>query len=89
MNEPTIEAPIYTPSSPILESRIGFIESALADGKAVRFHYYPESSHGFTKDINTFEPDEMGDLKAFRRTGGSTDWICWQSPFLSITAVDL
>lgn len=60
------------------------IETALASGKVVRFHY----PHGIHKDVNALTLNDVGDLVSFRRSGGFTAYVCWDSPELSVEVVD-
>lgn len=69
-------------------SRQREIETALAAGKVVRFHYPRPNGHSFHKDINVFAPDDVGDLVSFRRSGGATEYVCWDSPELTIEIVE-
>ena len=70
------------------------IRAIIANGKVVRFTYLG----GFHKDVNDITeydhdeqpcpPDKRGDMKAFRRSGGATDWVAWDAVELEISAVD-
>lgn len=64
------------------------IEAAIAEGRIARFHYHKDGKHLFYKDVNEFAPDEYGDLVSFRRSGGPTEFVCWDSPFLSIEFIE-
>lgn len=60
----------------------------LERGKVVRFHYPRPSGESFYKDVNVFEPDAEGDLRCFRQSGGVSDYVCWDAPWLRIEEVE-
>ena len=80
--------PIITvPSHPEVddESVKKQIMEILLRGKIVRF------THKFapiTKDVNEWNADELGDLTAFRRDGGATNYICPYVSNYTISEID-
>ena len=71
-----------------LEDRRAHILEILNNGMAVRFHYRRPGGASFYKDVIDFDPDEDGDIKAFRQSGGATDWVCWQAMELGLEEVE-
>jgi hypothetical protein len=88
--EPRIMNTILTQRLPdhAADDRRTRIIEALASGKVARFHYTRPGGQSFHKDVNEFAPDGDGDIVSFRRTGGATHWVCWDSPELSLEIVD-
>ena len=86
---PSITTATYPEKHPFTQDRKKQIEDIIASGKAVRFHY----PQGFYKDVKDLSVDtevhEMGDMMAFRQSGGATHYVCWESPELSIEAVEI
>lgn len=67
-----------------LESKRQMIEDILSRGKVVRF---TNSITGVTKDIKEWNADDMGDLTAFRHTGGNP-YICWEAEQYKVSELD-
>jgi hypothetical protein len=66
------------------ESKRQIIEDILSRGKVVRF---TNSITGVTKDIKEWNEDNMGDLIAFRHTGGNP-YICWLAEQYKVSELD-
>ena len=88
---PIIKINAFGPDHPFTVSRRKFIEDTLAAGKAARFHY----EAGFYKDVKEWKPNyEAGetdrfDLECFRQSGGRVPYVAWDSPDLSVEAVEI
>jgi len=67
-----------------LESKRQMIEDILSRGKIVRF---TNSITGVTKDIKEWNEDNLGDLTAFRHTGGNP-YICWVTEQYKVSELD-
>lgn len=66
------------------ETRKAEILKILAAGKVVRF-----SIGTIWKDVDRFEPDDCGDLEAFRRSENArSPFVCWEAAGYSIEAVE-
>lgn len=63
------------------------IKDILASGKAARFHF---DLLNITKDVKEWNPDEDGDLTAFRKCSNSkTNFVFWPGNVYEVTAVDI
>jgi hypothetical protein len=70
--------------SPNLKIREATIKYILAKGKVVRF---TNTINGVTKDVNTWNADDDGDLTAFRHTGNAP-YVCWSASQYTISEID-
>jgi len=67
-----------------LESKRQMIEDILSRGKVVRF---TNSITGITKDVKEWNADKLGDLTAFRHTGGNP-YILWEAEQYKVSELD-
>ena len=63
------------------------IKDILASGKVARFHF---DLLNITKDVKEWNPDEDGDLSAFRKCSNCwTEFVFWSGNVYEVTAVDI
>lgn len=80
-----IKGIIYVKEVRDQEERLEQIKEILGRGKIVRF---TNIFTGLTKDVNSWNPDEDGDLAAFRSSGGKTKHVCPTASQYVISEID-
>ena len=82
MNPPTIQT--RTLPKKKAKEREDLVKDILRRGNVAAFTH---DMTGAIKYVNTWNPDPDGELFAYRRRGGTTPYICWESPHYTVSEV--
>lgn len=86
-----INVPSCVEISKFAVERLVEIQKIIESGKAVRFTMKRQrDGENLWKDVKDIRLDEMGDMKAFRVSGNAlVDYVYWENPLYSISAVEI